>query len=208
MNKVSWLICKAVFVVLAFSVTQLRADSLWQLGQSQGIVADKRAFSVGDILSIAVQENSTASKDNSTKTARQSSVDASINTFLYSPASSGFLTKNGKLPAMSVSGKQNFEGSGKINNSEQIVARVAVQVIDVLPNRNLVVEGRRMTAFSGETQEIILRGVVRPADITANNTVYSYNVAEATIRFIASGTVTDNTRKGWFSRVWEKISPF
>jgi flagellar L-ring protein FlgH len=208
MNKASWLICKVLLMILAFSVPQLRADSLWQLGQSQGIVADKRAFSVGDILSIAVQENSTASKDNSTKTARQSSVDASINTFLYSPASSGLLTKGGKLPAMSVSGKQNFEGSGKINNSEQIIARVAVQVIDVLPNRNLVVEGRRMTAFSGETQEIILRGVVRPADITANNTVYSYNVAEATIRFIASGTVTDNTRKGWFTRVWEKISPF
>lgn len=208
MNRAFSLVYKTLPLVFLVSAPLLRADSLWQTGQSRAIVADKRAFSVGDILSIAVQENSTASKDNSTKTARQSAVDASIATFLYSPSSSGLLTKGGKLPAMSFSGKQNFEGSGKINNSEQIVARIAVQVIDVLPNMNMVVEGRRMTAFSGETQEIILRGVVRPADITANNTVYSYNVADATIRFNSKGTVTDNTRKGWFTKIWEKISPF
>jgi len=207
MNKVSWLVYSALLLVLALAPF-VRADSLWQKGQSRSIVADKRAFAVGDILSIAVQETSTATKDNSTKTARQSSVDSSINTFLYSPNASKLLTKGGTLPAMSFSGKQNFEGSGKINNSEQIVARVAVQVIDVLPNMNLVVEGRRLTAFSGETQEIILRGVVRPADITANNTVYSYNVADATIRFISKGTVTDNQRKGWFMKIWEKVSPF
>lgn len=208
MNKASWLVYKALPVIFLLSAPLLRADSLWQTGQSRAIVSDKRAFTVGDILSIAVQENSTATKDNSTKTARQSAVDASIATFLYSPASSGLLTKGGKLPAMQFSGKQNFEGSGKINNSEQILARIAVQVVDVLPNNNMVVEGRRMTAFSGETQEIILLGVVRPADITANNTVYSYNVADATIRFNSKGTVTDNTRKGWFTKVWEKISPF
>jgi flagellar L-ring protein precursor FlgH len=208
MNRAFSLVYKTLPLVFLVSAPLLRADSLWQTGQSRAIVSDKRAFSVGDILSIAVQENSTASKDNSTKTARQSAVDASIATFLYSPSSSGLLTKGGKLPAMSFSGKQNFEGSGKINNSEQIVARIAVQVIDVLPNMNMVVEGRRMTAFSGETQEIILRGVVRPADITANNMVYSYNVADATIRFNSKGTVTDNTRKGWFTKIWEKISPF
>jgi flagellar L-ring protein FlgH len=208
MNKASWLVYKALFVIAVFAAPQLRAESLWQMNQSRGIAADKRAFSVGDILSIAVQETSTASKDNSTKTGRSSSIDSSISTFLYSPESSGLMTKKGKLPAMSVSGKQSFEGSGKINNSEQIVAHIAVRVVDVLPNMNLVVEGRRLTAFSGETQEIVLRGVVRPADITSANTVYSYNVADATIRFISSGTVTDNTRKGWFTRVWEKISPF
>jgi flagellar L-ring protein precursor FlgH len=208
MNKASWLISKGLFLVLVTSAPLAPADSLWQKGQSRSIVADKRAFAVGDLLSIAVQETSTATKDNTTKTARQSSVDASISSFLYSPSASGLLTKGGKLPAMSFSGKQNFEGSGKINNSEQIIARIAVQVIDVLPNMNLVVEGRRLTSFSGETQEIILRGVVRPPDITANNTVFSYNVADATIRFISKGTVTDNQRKGWFMRIWEKVSPF
>jgi flagellar L-ring protein precursor FlgH len=172
------------------------------------MVGDKRAAGVGDILSIVVQESSTATKDNNTKTSKKSSIDASINTFLYSPAASGLLTKGGKLPALQLAGKQDFDGGGKINNSEHIIARIAVQVIDVLPNKNLVIEGRRVTSFSGETQEIILRGIVRSADISAANTVFSYNVSDATIRFVSKGTVTDNQRKGWFIKIWEKITPF
>ena len=121
---------------------------------------------VGDLISIVVQESSTATKDNSTKTAKKSSIDASIETFLYSPQASGFLTKNGKMPALRTMAKQDFDGGGKINNSERILARVSAQVVDVLPNQNLVIEGKRLTSFSGETQEILLRGVVRPADIS------------------------------------------
>lgn len=184
------------------------ADSLWVDGVSRSLAGDKRAVAVGDILSIVVQESSTATKDNSTKTAKNSSVDAKINTFLYSPGASSFLTKGGQMPALNLEAKQAFDGGGKINNSERIIARVAVRVIDVLPNQDMVVEGRRHTSFSGESQEVILRGTVRPADITANNTVFSYNVADATIKFISKGTVSDNQRKGWFTRIWEKLTPF
>jgi flagellar L-ring protein precursor FlgH len=83
-----------------------------------------------------------------------------------------------------------------------------VRVIDVLPNRNLVIEGTRETAFSGEQQTAILRGTVRPEDIAANNTIFSYNVADATIKFVSKGTISDNQRKGWFTKIWEKLTPF
>lgn len=216
MNKRFWYLCNSatgdvalITLLLAFVLAQSGfGQSLWQDGQSRSMVADKRAAAVGDLLSIVVQENSTAIKDNSTKTGKKSSIDASIETFLYSPQASGFMTHNGKMPALKTMAKQDFDGGGKINNSERIIARVAVQVVDVLPNKNLVVEGKRLTAFSGETQEIILRGVVRPADITANNTVFSFNVADATLKFVSKGTVSDNQRKGWFTRIWEKITPF
>ena len=216
MSKRFWYLCNSVtgdvflltLLLLPLLAQSVFGQSLWQDGNSRSMVADKRAAAVGDLLSIVVQENSTATKDNSTKTSKKSSIDASIETFLYSPQASGFLTKNGKLPAMKTMAKQDFDGGGKINNSERIIARVAVQVVDVLPNKNLVVEGKRLTAFSGETQEITLRGVVRPADISANNTVFSYNVAEATLKFASKGTVSDNQRKGWFTRLWEKLTPF
>lgn len=100
------------------------------------------------------------------------------------------------------------DGSGSINNSETVVAKVAVRIVDVLPNRNLVVEGRRETAFSGEKQTIVLRGVVRQDDVTSDNTVFSYNVADATIQMIGKGTVSDVQRKGWFTRIWDKLTPF
>ncbi|HEY0455753.1 MAG TPA: flagellar basal body L-ring protein FlgH [Verrucomicrobiae bacterium] len=184
------------------------ADSLWNEHTARPIVADKRAVAVGDILNIVVQENNSASKDNSTKTSKESAIDASISSFLYSPGASSFLTKKGALPALKVDGKNSFNGGGTINNSEKIIARVPVTVVDVLPNKNLVVEGKRKTSFSGESQDVVLRGVVRPDDIAANNTIFSYNVADATIQFVSRGTVTDNQRKGWFTKFWEKLTPF
>jgi len=85
---------------------------------------------------------------------------------------------------------------------------VAVKVMDVLPNHNLVVEGRRETSFSSEKQTIVLHGIIRPEDVGSDNTVLSYNVADATISITGKGTVTDAQRKGWFTQVLDKVNPF
>jgi flagellar L-ring protein FlgH len=204
MNKRFWLACSLGGLVAAGA----SADSLWREQSPRSMFADKKAYAVGDILTILVQENSTASKDNSTKTSKQSDVDAALATFLYSPAGSGLLTHNGQMPALKYSAKQNFNGGGTINNNEQIVAKVAVKVVDVLPNQQLVIEGTRQTSFAGESQDIVLHGTVRSEDIAANNTVFSYNVADAKIRFINKGSVTDSQRKGWFTKIWEVLTPF
>ncbi|MEN9573750.1 MAG: Flagellar L-ring protein precursor [Verrucomicrobiota bacterium] len=172
------------------------------------MLADKKALAVGDILTIVVAENTSNSKSTSTKTAKSSAVDASISSFLYSPAASGLLTKGGALPAMKMEGKNSFDGGGQIANSETITTRVAVRVVDVLPNRNLVIEGTRHTSSSGEHQDIILRGTVRADDVQANNTVFSYNIADATIKIVGKGAVSDAQKKGWFTKVWDKVSPF
>lgn len=183
-------------------------QSLWRDDASKSMFADKRAGNVGDILTILVQENTTASKDNKTATSKSSGVDASITSFLYSPGASKLLTKGGQLPAMKFDSKNDYSGGGTIDNSENIIARIAVRVIDVLPNKQLVVEGRRETAFSGERQTVLLHGIVRSEDVAANNTIYSYNVADATIQIIGKGTISDSQRKGWFTRLWDKITPF
>jgi flagellar L-ring protein FlgH len=203
------LLCGLALVAGAvFFPALLRADSLWQSEGSKTMYADKRGTAIGDILTIVVQENTTASKDNTTKTSKQASTDASVSTFLYSPGASSFLTKGGQMPALKYGSKSDFTGGGTINNSEKLIGRIAVRVVDVLPNSNLVIEGSRDTAFSGEQQTIVLRGVVRSEDVAANNTVYSYNVADATIKFVSKGTITDAQRKGWFTKVWDKLSPF
>src|SRR5262245_8519465 len=108
MNKLSLLLCKACAVVcgavLAVPQSHL-ADLLWHYDASRTIFADKKAVGLGDILTIIVQENTSTSKDNNTKTSKGSAVDASIETFLYSPAASGLLTHNGKLPALKFKAK-------------------------------------------------------------------------------------------------------
>jgi flagellar L-ring protein precursor FlgH len=185
----------------------VRADSLWHEQTAPSLFADRKACGVGDIVTIVVQESSTASKNNNTTTSKKSSVNDAIAAFLFSPAGSAFLTHGGQLPALNYSAESDFNGGGTIQNNEQIVANVSVRVIDVLPNKNMVLEGTRHTAFGSEQQDIVLRGVVRPEDIAANNTVFSYNVADATVKIINKGAVTDSQRKGWFMRLWDKVNP-
>ncbi len=184
------------------------AQSLWKDDVSKPMFADKRATGIGDVITILVQESTSTSKDNKTATGKESGLDASLATFLYSPAASGLLTHNGSMPAMKFNSKSDFTGGGSINNSEKLSARAAVQVKDVLPNRNLVIEGRRETSVGGEQQTMILRGIIRPEDVLANNTVYSYNVADASIQILSKGVLTDSGRKGWLHKVWDKVSPF
>jgi flagellar L-ring protein FlgH len=183
-------------------------QSLWTDGVSKAMYSDKRASRVGDLITIVVQENTTASKNNATSTSKKASMDAAITTFLYSPAASGLLTQGGTLPALKYNSANTFDGGGTIKDSEQIIAQVTVRVVDVLPNGNMIVEGTRETAFSGEKQNIVLRGIVRPEDVAANNTVFSYNVADAKIHIVGKGAITDSQRKGWFTKIWDKISPF
>ena len=199
------IIVAALFTALAASSP---AQSLWHDSASHPMYADKRGTSVGDILTIVVQENTTANKNNETATEKQSSLTAAITSFLFSPGASGALTKGGKLPAMAYNSDAKHDGKGAINNSESIVAHVAVKISDVLPNGNLVIEGRRETSFAGEHQTTILRGVVRADDVAADNTVLSYNVADATIQIIGKGSVSDSQNKGWFTRIWDKLNPF
>jgi len=198
-----------ITLLLTFQVTNLVADSLWKTDTSpSSMFADKKARRVGDILTIQIQENNGATRNNTTATSKQSSVEAAITSFLYGPSASGLLTKGGQYPAMNFGSKNTFSGGGQIANQETITAQLAVRVIDVLPNGNLVVEGRRQTAFSGEKQDAILRGTVRFDDISSANTIFSYNVADASIQFVSHGTVTDNQNKGWFNRIWDKVDPF
>jgi flagellar L-ring protein precursor FlgH len=189
-------------------VCNLSADSLWNPANSRSMAADKKAQAVGDILTILIQENNGATRQNNTTTSKKASVNAAIASFLYSPGASSLLTKKGALPALNYTSDTEFAGGGSINNAETITAQVAVRVVDVLPNGNMVVEGQLRTAFSGEKQDAVVRGTVRPDDVMANNTLYSYNIADATIQFISKGTITDAQRKGWLTKFWDKLTPF
>jgi flagellar L-ring protein precursor FlgH len=199
--KNSKLILATTLAVLLPAVSH--AQSLWHDDVAKPMYADKRASNVGDIITIIVQENTTANKNNETKTERSSSLSSAVSSFLMP----GLNVNPATLPALAYNSDHKHDGSGAINNSESIIAHVAVKVIDVLPNKNLVIEGKRETAFSGERQTITLRGIVRAEDVNADNTVLSYNVADATIQIVGKGTVSDSQNKGWFNRIWDKINP-
>jgi flagellar L-ring protein precursor FlgH len=188
----------------------LSAGSLWTAdgAREQGIASDFRAARVGDILTIFIAENAAASSSQNKSTNSESEVDAAVSQFLFPPASSGFGQHNGAMPGVRFGGSSTFAGGGQVSNSQSLSARAAVLVTDVLPNGNLVVAGARRLTFSGETQNVILHGIVRPSDIGPNNTVVSSNVAEARLEFISDGSLSDAQKRGWLSRLYERLRPF
>ena len=197
---------RTLFIVALAAAPALRADSLWTApGSSEhSMVADHKASQIGDILTITVQESANTTSSQRTKTDTTSSADASVSTFLYP----GFLANKGVMPSIKAAGTNSFSGGGDIANSQNITATIAVLVTDVLPNGNLVIEGVRRLTFAGETQHIVLHGIVRPDDVNSANMVASSNIADARVEFISEGSITDAAKKGWFTKLYEKLRPY
>jgi flagellar L-ring protein precursor FlgH len=183
------------------------SGSLWPAG-GRAMFADSRAARVGDILTVVVAEVATATSAQTKSSSRESSLEDAIDQFVFSKAASSLLTRHGELPASSTKGKSTYTGGGQINNSQSLTARAAVLVTDVLPNGNLVIEGARQVTFSGETQYVVLHGLVRPDDINPGNTVLSSNIADARVEFLSEGNLTDAQKRGWLSKLYEKLRPF
>lgn len=202
-----------VSFVALFAALPADAGSLWRedVTDERGMFADKRAKRVGDILTIIVQE--TAAVTNSLRLETKKESDGGVKNI----ADTVVKQFVGKLPdkfpnlkeaKISTTGANSYSGGGEVKNSQTIAARVAVQVIDVLPNGNLVVEGIREISFSKERQYASLRGLVRIYDLMPENTVLSSNVADARIEIVSEGTLTDAQKKGWLLRLNDKLNPF
>lgn len=193
--------------VLFFVVAStLRADSLWNSGTSgqRSMFADRKAAAKGDILTIVVAESAVAQSSQNKSSSRESSLEDAIARFVYSGLGTA---RRGQLPGTSGTGKASYSGGGDVSNTQSLSARAAVSVTDVLPNGNLVVEGVRVVTFSGETQYVVLRGIVRADDVARDNSVVSTNIAEARVEFHSEGSLTEAQKRGWLAKVYEKLRP-
>jgi len=194
-----------VALTAALLAAGARADSLWPSTNAgaRSMFADRKAATKGDILTIIVAESAVAQSSQKKNSSRESTLQDAISRFVYP----GLGTHNGALPGMGGAGKSGYSGGGDVSNSQSLSARAAVHVTDVLPNGNLVIEGVRVVTFSGETQYVVLRGIVRPDDIARDNSVISTNIADARVEFHAEGALTDAQKRGWLAKVYEKLRP-
>lgn len=181
--------------------------SIWQTA-SAGLTEDFKARRKGDIVTILIVETASASKEAKTGTSRSTSVNAGIPNFMGLEA--GLLKNNfgdlSKLINASVDSK--FAGSGSTSRQERLNATISAKVIDVLPNGNLQIEGRRNVKVNNEDQIIIVEGTVRPSDIGADNIVNSGFVADARITYSGKGIVSDRQSPGWLMNIVDKVWPF
>lgn len=194
------------FLLSIASVTPSMAGSLWTAPGSteRPLVSDRKGGRVGDIITIVVAESAAQSSTQSKKTNSGSSIDTSLSQFFFPKG----LTHGGANPALKFKNSNDFSGGGEVNNTQTITARAAVIITDILPNGNLVIEGARRVTFSGETQHIVLHGVVRPEDIFPDNTLLSSSIANAKVEFISEGDLTDARRRGWLGKLYDMLRPF
>lgn len=193
-----------LFVAGALMAIDARADSIWPSRGLNNLYGDRKAAASGDILTIVVAESVAAQNSQSTKSNRDSSIADAISSFFYP----GLGAHKGALPNLALAGKAAYDGGGDISNTQSLSSRAAVLVTDVLPNGNLVIEGVRVVRFSGETQYVVLHGLVRRDDIASDNTILSTNIADARVEFYAEGALTDAQKRGWLAKVYEKLRPF
>ncbi len=199
------------FPLLTISlVLPVFADSLWTspANPERSMYADRKASRSGDILTVVISESVATQSSQSTKSNKASNIDAGISQFLYPPALSKLGTHGGVLPSTKMSAKNDFSGGGEISNNQSLSGRAAVLVTDVLPNGNLVIEGVRVITFSGETQYVVLHGLVRAEDVSSSNTVASTNVADVRLEFISDGALTDAQKRGWLTKIYDKLRPY
>jgi len=192
------------------SIQRLNGESLWKhpTNSERGMFADKVAGQRGDILTVVVSETNSMTQSLRTKTDKGGTIENVVNRWLFSPSASSFGTHNGELPATDIEGDNTYDAGGEITNRQTVSARISVHVIDVLPNKNLVIEGVRVVTFSNETQFAVLRGVVRPYDVSPENTVGSDRIADAVVQYISEGSLTEAQKKGWLMKVNDLVNPF
>lgn len=201
----------ALFAAFLVAGPAMQAASLWSSstgGGERSMFADHKASRTGDILTVVVAESAAAKSSQSKSAKRDSALQDAVKQFVFSVAASKLGTHAGELPGTNLTGKSTYSGGGEVANSQTLDSRAAVLVTDVLPNGNLVIEGVRVVTFSGETQYVVLHGLVRGDDISSGNTVLSTNIADARVEFLDKGSISDAQKRGWLSKVYEKLRPF
>jgi len=182
-------------------------NSLWRNG-SRAFFKDQRAHQVGDLLTVSVNINDTAQFQDQTQLNHTSTEDSGITNFIgantiASPAKA-------ILPGSILTADSNSQSNatGTINRQDQLLTHVAAVVTQVLPNGNLVIEGKQEIRLNTEMRELLVAGVVRPEDIESDNTIDLPKIAEARVAYGGKGTLSNIQQPPWGQQALDILLPF
>ena len=182
-------------------------NSLWRNG-SRSFFKDQRAHQIGDLLTVTVNITDQANFANETQRSRTATEDSGITAFL---GSSLFGQRaQSVLPGrfLTADSSMGTDGKGSIVRQETLQTNVAAIVTQVLPNGNLVVEGKQEIRVNYEKRELIVAGIVRPEDIQSDNTIDSSKIAQARIAYGGHGEISDIQQPRYGSQVMDVLLPF
>lgn len=188
--------------------TPTTAGSLWTNRQGS-LFGDIKAGNVGDIITVAIFEAASASKQASTATDRQSNMSADLSTLFGLEKNISNINSTIDPAALVNTGfKNEFKGSGSTSRRENLVATLTSRVVTVYANGKLGIEGSKSVTVNNEEQLIHLSGIVRPADVSPQNIVDSKFVLDAQITYTGKGIISDKQSQGWLVRILDAVWPF
>lgn len=177
--------------------------AIYQPGYSKlALFEDRRARTIGDILTINLEEKITASKKTNTKAERTSSAGVTVDTI------PGWADKVVGDIGLDTSTSNKMDGKGESNQNNLLTGNITVTVLEVLPNGNLVVGGEKQVAINQGTEFVRFSGVVNPSTIDGKNSVSSTKVADARIEYRGSGYLDEAQTMGWLARFFLTVLPF
>ena len=185
------------------------AGSLWRVG-ARTFFNDQRAAKVGDILTVLITIDDSAQVSNTTTRERKVASNAQLNNFFGLESSLGKILPKSFDPANAINvGSDNTNsGTGTVNRQEKISLTVAAVVTKVMPNGNLVIQGRQEVKTNAEIRELTVAGIVRPEDIASNNTINHTQIAEARIAYAGRGDIARIQKSPAGQSLIETFSPF
>ena len=188
---------------------------IYQLGQEVRLFEDVKARRVGDLITIILSENTSASKSAKTTTDRATSIDVQSPTLLGATPTfnaPGFIpldSNRGNTLSATLGSTNSFEGEGDSNQSNSLNGSITVTVAEVLPNGNMIVRGEKWLTLNQGEEYIQISGIVRPQDVRTDNTIFSTLVADARIAYSGKGMLANANSPGWLARFFNSpIWPF
>jgi flagellar L-ring protein FlgH len=183
--------------------------SLWRQG-SRAFFKDQRASRVGDILTVLINIEDEASLDNTSSRSRANNEGLGLDAFLGFESELMNFLPDAVDPSdlVTADSTSNSLGTGQTSRSEDIELRIAALITQVLPNGNMVLQGRQEVRVNNEIRELQVVGIIRPEDITAVNTVDYDKIAEARIAYGGRGHITDMQQPRYGQQVYDIVAPF
>ncbi len=186
------------------------ANSLWSPG-AVGFFKDQRAGKVGDIITVKISAKDTALMENEMEQNRDDNKDSlgissvfGYEKYLGKILPEGYDSKN----LVDISSNREIAGDGKIDRKESIDLTFAAVVTQVLSNGNLVIEGTQEIRVSYEVRQLYMRGIIRRADISSDNSIESSKIAELRVSYGGQGVISDVQQPRYGRQVLDIVAPF
>jgi flagellar L-ring protein precursor FlgH len=186
-----------------------QANSLWTPG-ARSFFHDPRASHVGDLITIDITIADAAQISDTTTRTRTNSDDANLTNFFGLEGTLAKALPAGADPAslVKMGSDTSNVGAGSVNRSETVNLTLAGLVTQVLPNNNLVISGHQQVRVNNELRDLQIGGIVRPEDITSDNTVNLSQIAEARVSYGGQGQLTDMQQPRYGSQLYDILMPF